>query len=141
MHNSPSRLDEFRQCAAEGLTVVETKTRLGVSHQRVYQIAKKHGLRFRPAKPDFNIVRLRELAQSGASAAEAAAELGVSINTVYTKARELGAKFRKPNKHTTATESAVLADIRKGCLQTEIADRHGVSQRYVSAVGMKNGIR
>ena len=41
-----TRADQYRACAAEGLTQAETARRLGVSTPAVRQYAKRHGLTF-----------------------------------------------------------------------------------------------
>lgn len=80
--------DKIRKLAQKGLTQSEASRKLGVSRQRVSQLAAKLGLAFRPGIDPIPRKDLEALAKSGRTMTEAAGQLGVSPDRV----RKMGEK-------------------------------------------------
>ena len=91
--------------AKKGLTQSNAARELGVSRQRVSQLAAQLNLTFRPSYPPVPKARLERLAKKGITQTDAARELGVSQKRVRALARKLGVSFApvwsRPRKPTT----------------------------------------
>ena len=97
--------EKVRGLAAEGLTQAEAARELGVSRQRVSQLAAQLRLTFGPSYPPVPKARLERLAKRGLTQKDAARELGVSRKRVRAFARKLSVSFApvwsRPRKPTT----------------------------------------
>ena len=91
--------------AKKGLTQSNAARELGVSRQRVSQLAAQLHLTFRPSYPPVPKARLARLANRGITQTDAARELGVSQKRVRALARKAGVTFApvwsRPRKPTT----------------------------------------
>ncbi len=91
--------------AKKGLTQSNAARELGVSRQRVSQLAAQLHLTFRPSYPPVPKARLERLAKKGGTQTDAARELGISQKRVRTLAAKLGISFApvwsRPRKPTT----------------------------------------
>ena len=91
----PTINEKLRGLAAKGLTQAEAARKLGVSRQRVSQLAAQLGLAFRRGAPPIPEERLKELARKGLTRTEAARQVGVSPDRVSKLAAELGIAFAR----------------------------------------------
>ena len=89
----PTMNEKLRVLAAKGLTQSEAARKLGVSRQRVSQIAARLGLAFRRGAPPIPEERLKELARKGLTKAEAARQLGVPLEHVRSQGERLQLSF------------------------------------------------
>jgi transcriptional regulator with XRE-family HTH domain len=91
--------------AKKGLTQSNAARELGVSRQRVSQLAAQLNLTFRPSYPPVPKALLARLAKKGLTQTEAARELVVSQKRVRTLAAKVGVSFApvwsRPRKPTT----------------------------------------
>lgn len=85
----PTASEKVAGLAAKGLTQSEAARKLGVSRQRVSQLAAQLGLAFRRGAPPISEKRLKELAKKGLTKKETARRLGVSRERVS----DLGARL------------------------------------------------
>lgn len=85
--------EKLRGLAAKGLSQAEAARKLGLSRQRVSQIAARLGLTFGRRVPPIPVEQLNALAKKGLTKKEAARRLGVSSERVSKLAAELGIPF------------------------------------------------
>ena len=101
----PTMHEKVRGLAARGLSQAEAARELGVSRQRVSQLAAQLGLTFGPSYPPVPKAGLARLAKRGLTQTDAARELGVSKKRLRTVARKIGVSFApvwsRPRKPTT----------------------------------------
>ncbi len=97
--------EKVRGLAARGLTQAEAARELGVSRQRVSQLAARLRLNFGPSYPPIPKAQLARLAKRGLTQTDAARELGISMKRLRAHARRLGVSFApvwsRPRKPTT----------------------------------------
>lgn len=145
--------------AATGLCQSEISRRLGVSHQRVSQIVKKHGIECarlsKRAMPETRSERIRRLKAEcgGMTATEAAKHLGVDTATVRNDESASGfdglaqTKRRTRSDQTKRILKEAPALAARGLSKTEAARELGVSPplfmvklaRYLSDLQWRDG--
>ncbi len=89
----PTMNENLRGLAAKGLTQSEAARKLGVSRQRVSQVAARLGLAFRRGAPPIPEERLKELARKGLTKTEVARQLGVPPERVRSQGERLQLSF------------------------------------------------
>lgn len=115
-------LDDWRRCAAAGMTMAEAAAHRGVSVKAAYMVRWKHGIEFRkevgrrgPSRREHPMTReWRECAEAGMTAMQAAEKLGRSQFTGRGLARRHGFRFapaRPGPKPKPAPKRDVLAEL------------------------------
>ena len=97
--------EKVRGLAAKGMTQTEAAREIGVSRQRVSQLADQLRLTFGPSYPPVPKARLARLAKEGLTQTDAARELGVSRKRLCANAAKARVSFApvwsRPRKPTT----------------------------------------
>jgi len=97
--------EKVRDLAGKGLSQAEAARELGVSRQRVSQLAARLRLNFGPSYPPIPKAQLARLARRGLTQTDAARELGVSQKRLRRNAAKAGVSFApvwsRPRKPTT----------------------------------------
>lgn len=127
--------------ARKGFTQSEAARELGVSRQRVSQLAANLDLTFRPAVPVIprEKERLRELVKRGLTRTEAARELGVSLERITRLAGEYGLTFAsvwsRPRTPTTELGRVLqAARLASGYGYTRLAALSGLHRHHIAAI-------
>ena len=131
--------EKVRGLAAQGLSQAEAASELGVSRQRVSQLAAQLRLTFGPGYPPVPKARLARLAKRGLTQTEAARELGVSQKRVHTLAAKVGVSFAPvwSRPEAAATElGRVLqaARLASGYRYSRVAALSGLHASHVRAI-------
>ena len=143
MHSSatvrPKMHEEVRCLAAKGLCQAEAARELGVSRQRVSQLAAQLGLTFGPSHPPVSEDRLAELVNKGLTQKQAARQLGASRMRVSKLAAKLGLSFppKWSRPQTAGTElgrSLQSARLACGYSSQRLATLSGLHEGHVGAI-------
>lgn len=142
--------DDYRQCAAGGLTPGQTAERLGVDISTVYHTARRLSLTYRVddgwkrRKREMDEL-YRECCAAGYTTGEMVKLLKVRRNTVLKRARELGLRFKGMTKLKRRTEWPSAADYRgcsaEGLSMRETAERLEVARETVRTWARKLELR
>ena len=129
----------MRGLAAKGLSQAEAARELGVSRQRVSQLAAQLRLTFGPRVPPIPEEHLRELAEKGLTQREAARQLGVSRQRVSMLGERLRFSFAPAwsRPKAAATElGRVLQAARLACGYSypRFAALSGLHESHVKAI-------
>ena len=135
----PTMHAKVRGLAAKGLSQAEAARKLGVSRQRVSQLAAQLSLTFGPSVPPISEEHLRELAKRGLTQTEAAMQLGVSpdrVGRLRERLRLSFAPFWSRPKATATEVGRVLQAARLACgySYTRLAALSGLDHTSVSAI-------
>ena len=130
---------KVRGLAAKGLTQAEAARKLGVSRQRISQLAAQLVLAFGSSVPPMSEEHLRELAEKGLTQTEAARQLGVSqyrVSRLRERLRLSFAPFWSRPKATATEVGRVLQAARLACgySYTKLATSSGLDHTTVSAI-------
>lgn len=129
--------EKLRGLAAKGLTQSEAARKLGVSRQRVSQVAARLGLAFRRGAPPIPEERLKELARKGLTRTEAARELGVPLDHVRSQGERLQLSFApawsRPKAPTTEFGRILqAARLASGYSYSRLAVLSGLNRHHVT---------
>ena len=131
--------EQVRGLAAKGLSQAEAARKLGVSRQRVSQLADQLRLTFGPSYPPVPKARLARLAKKGLTQTDAARELGLSKRRLRATARQLGVSFApvwsRPRKPTTKLGGVLQrARLAFGYSYARLAALSGLDRVHVRAI-------
>lgn len=131
--------ERLPELAGKGLTQSEAARELGVSRQRVSQLAAQLGLTFRLGYPPVAAERLEELAKKGLTQTEAARELGVSQKRVRSLAAKLGLSFApawsRPRAATTELGRILqAARLASGYTYARLGSLSGLHRYHIKAI-------
>ncbi|MCH8064904.1 MAG: helix-turn-helix domain-containing protein [Chloroflexi bacterium] len=131
--------EKLRGLAAKGLTQSEAARKLGVSRQRVSQVAARLGLAFRRGAPPIPEERLKELARKGLTKTEAARELGVPLDHVRSQGEKLQLSFApawsRPKAPTTEFGRILqAARLASGYSYSRLAELSGLNTEHVRTI-------
>ena len=135
----PTMHEQVRGLAAKGLSQTEAARELGVSRQRVSQLAAQLGLTFGPSYPPVPKARLERLAKQGLTQTDAARELGVSQKRVHTLAAKVGVSFApvwsRPEAAVTELGRVLqAARLASGYSYSRVAALSGLHASHVRAI-------
>lgn len=130
-------VDRYRELAAQGYSQSTAATIMGVSRERVRQIANKHAIEFMSGRRGLDARdAVAELVEQGLTDQEIAARLGRSISVVGAFRRDMGMRSVRRYRHVE-TLRALAA---QGLSQSEAVRRSGVAQSHVSRMARQHGI-
>ncbi len=144
----PTVRERVRGLAKKGLTQSEAARELGVSRQRISQLAAKLHLSFRPSGPDVPRKRFVQLTKQGLTRTEAARDLGMSLGQVDRITAELGVSFTpawaRPKPAATDL-GRILQEARlaRGYSYTRLGALSGLHDSHIRAIerGLVRGPR
>lgn len=132
--------DQVAELAAEGYSQATAALMVGVSRERIRQIANKHGIAFLPGEIDYDTrEKVAELHAKGMTASEISEAAGCQQYNVWNHLKALGLKPHKPPKHSKY-EAAIRDMAAQGMTVGEVAQRLGIPQTNVSKIKRKFGI-
>lgn len=125
-------VDKYRQCAAEGLSQATTATVMGVSRERVRQIANKHDIAFESGAIDYDLeCDVLNLHAEGLYDAEIARRLDRHPSTIAWVLKRNGLRGNK--KPRTSKHEAAIRDLAaKGFTVKQVAAALEIHPSHVS---------
>ena len=139
--NTKAPVELVRALASEGLSQATTAVALGVSRERIRQIANREGIDFLPGNVNWDLhEKVAELNAQGLCDRDIAEQLRESYQSVRFARIHSGLPYIKPAprwKH----ESAIREMAAKGMTVGEVASALGISQPNVSRIKAKFNIK
>lgn len=148
--SAPKRREQVAELASKGIGAIEMAEKFGVTRQRVYQIAKRHGIKLprersgEQRRDALRVARRLRLTSecAGMTAKEASSHLGLSVVCVRNDAKAVGFKLATPplprrKDRTVRIIEAAPNLALKGLSKTDAAHEIGVSPAVFSIVVWK----
>lgn len=131
---------EVQRLADEGYSQITAAAMLGVSRERIRQIANRDGIEFLPGGIDYDTrERVTELHGTGMADAEIAVAIGRDRQIVTSFRRTLGLPCNKSPKRSKY-EAAIREMAARGMTVGEVASALGITKPYVSHIKAKFSI-
>lgn len=139
-------LDDWRRCAAAGMTMAEAAGHRGVSVKAAYMAHYLHGVEFRkearqPPPEHPNVRACRECAAAGMTTRQAAEKLGKTPKYVSNTARRHGFTFPREKRQPRAPREAWEACAAAGMTMAGAARRLGLSRNCAIRARRVHGIK
>jgi len=133
-----AKIEQYRKLASDGHTKASASKIMGVSRERVRQIAIAHGIEF--AKPKSSMPdRIFTLHSEGKTLVEIAAQVGCTYETAQVTVKRLGLVPNRP-KFPSPRADQIRELAALGMTGTEVARNLGISTAQVSAAKKRYGI-